>query len=224
MSNLLGRRIVSKICLRQNSNINNKSSKSCSAQTRPLQLLISNNKTQSRQLSQASIPCSLLRDNLISKTRSEQYKQPGSDDKNYLYEQIRLFQNVGQYHNVADDTLHTIQDAVEDLIEDNYDDDDDSLPEVNYASGVLTLSFPPHGTWVINKQTPNEQLWWSSPISGPRRYEYIEERERWVYTRVMDEGDGKESAPALESDDDTLGGILSDELKEIYGWDLDVDA
>jgi frataxin len=148
---------------------------------------------------------------------------------NNLCNQIRLFQNVSQYHNVADDTLHSIQDAVEDLIEDNFDTDtnngdDDALPEVNYASGVLTLSLPPHGTWVINKQTPNHQLWWSSPLSGPRRYEYVEERERWVYTRVIEEGDGKESAPVAENDEDTLGSILTQEIKELYGWDLDLEA
>lgn len=142
---------------------------------------------------------------------------------------------MSQYHDVADDSLHTIQDAIEDLIEDNFDtdtsnnnnsNDDDTLPEVNYASGVLTLSLPPHGTWVINKQTPNQQLWWSSPLSGPRRYEYVEERERWVYTRVIEEGDGKKerSAPVAENDDDTLGSILAQELKELYGWDLDVEA
>lgn len=156
--------------------------------------------------------------------RSNENK-PVPDNHFMCNQKIRLFQNVGQYHNVADDTLHAIQDAVEDLIEDNFDtDDDDTLPEVNYASGVLTLSFPPHGTWVINKQTPNQQLWWSSPISGPRRYEYVEERERWVYTRVIEEGDGKENAPVAENDDDTLGSILTEELKVLYGWDLDVDA
>lgn len=150
---------------------------------------------------------------------------PGPD--NFMGNQIRSFQNVSQYHNVADDTLHTIQDAVEDMIEDSFDNnnsDDDTLPEVNYASGVLTMSFPPHGTWVINKQTPNQQLWWSSPISGPRRYEYVEDRERWVYTRVIEEGDGKENGQVAEHDDDTLGSILTKELKELYGWDLDVDA
>ena len=150
---------------------------------------------------------------------------PGPD--NFMGNQIRSFQNVSQYHNVADDTLHTIQDAVEDMIEDSFDNnnsDDDTLPEVNYASGVLTMSFPPHGTWVINKQTPNQQLWWSSPISGPRRYEYVEERERWVYTRVIEEGDGKENGQVAENNDDTLGSILTKELKELYGWDLDVDA
>lgn len=141
--------------------------------------------------------------------------------------QLRSFQNVSQYHDVADDTLHAIQDAVEDLIEDNCDTEasDDEIPETNYSSGVLTLSFPPHGTWVINKQTPNQQLWWSSPLSGPRRYEYVEERERWVYTRVIEEGnDTKDSAPIIDNDEDTLENILKQELKELYGWNLDVDA
>lgn len=31
-------------------------------------------------------------------------------------------------------------------------------------SGVLTLSLGPHGTYVINKQPPNQQIWLSSPF------------------------------------------------------------
>ncbi|KAI9638755.1 frataxin-like protein [Dioszegia hungarica] len=45
--------------------------------------------------------------------------------------------------------------------------------EVDYSSGVLTLSIPPHGTYVLNKQPPNQQIWISSPISGPSRFGYI---------------------------------------------------
>ena len=78
----------------------------------------------------------------------------------------RKFQTVGLYHNVADETLHSIQDAVEAYLEDHYDSgvtakdkDEEDIPEVNYASGVLTMYLPPHGTYVINKQTPNQQLW-----------------------------------------------------------------
>lgn len=65
---------------------------------------------------------------------------------------VRLFQNESAYHSVADETLEDIQDAVEEALEDN------GIPEfeVTYASGVLTMVFPPHGTWVINKQTPNQ--------------------------------------------------------------------
>jgi hypothetical protein len=31
-------------------------------------------------------------------------------------------------------------------------------------SGVLTVKLGKHGTYVINKQTPNRQIWLSSPI------------------------------------------------------------
>ena len=37
------------------------------------------------------------------------------------------------------------------------------------TQGVMTLSLGDHGTYVINKQAPNKQLWMSSPISGPNR-------------------------------------------------------
>ncbi|KAL8627167.1 hypothetical protein Q9189_007125 [Teloschistes chrysophthalmus] len=40
-------------------------------------------------------------------------------------------------------------------------------------SGVLTLAFPPIGTYVLNKQPPNKQIWLSSPKSGPKRYDYV---------------------------------------------------
>jgi len=41
-------------------------------------------------------------------------------------------------------------------------------------AGVLTLSFPPSGTYVLNKQPPNRQIWLSSPVSGPKRFDYVE--------------------------------------------------
>lgn len=53
-------------------------------------------------------------------------------------------------------------------------------------AGVLTLVFPPAGTYVLNKQPPNRQIWLSSPISGPKRYDYVEKeggRGRWIYLR-----------------------------------------
>ncbi len=38
--------------------------------------------------------------------------------------------------------------------------------------GVLTLRLGDLGTYVINKQTPNRQIWMSSPLSGPVRYDW----------------------------------------------------
>lgn len=68
---------------------------------------------------------------------------------------------------------------------------------------MLTLRLGDVGTFVINKQTPNRQLWWSSPIrcarrsaagrcahrarhpphSGPKRYEYDAASKDWLNTR-----------------------------------------
>jgi len=117
----------------------------------------------------------------------------------------RLFNSEAEFHSVADETLDAIQDAMEEFFEEIGGDD----LEVNCASGVLTLSLPPHGTWVINKQTPNRQLWWSSPVSGPRRYEY--EDGQWVFTRSSEE------APL------TLGDALVEEIRELYDVDLELD-
>lgn len=145
----------------------------------------------------------------------------------------RRFQTVGHYHNVADETLHYIQDAVEEYLEQNSkigervggendddEDDEDTMPEINYASGVLTMYLPPHGTYVLNKQTPNQQIWWSSPVSGPRRYEYDENMERWVNSRAVEEG----AATGSASEEDTLGGAISKEFKELFGKALVLKA
>ena len=104
---------------------------------------------------------------------------------------------------VANETLERIQDAVEEALEDN----GISEPfEVTLSDGVLTLVLPPHGTWVINKQTPNRQLWWSSPLSGPRRYEY--EGTEWVYTR-----DNSHSINLIQT--------LQEEIQQIYQIDME---
>lgn len=37
----------------------------------------------------------------------------------------------------------------------------------------MNVTFPDLGTYVINKQPPNKQIWLSSPKSGPKRYDYV---------------------------------------------------
>jgi len=50
----------------------------------------------------------------------------------------------------------------------------DPLDHVNMQqSGVLTLTYGDVGRYVINKQPPNKQIWLSSPVSGPSRYDYV---------------------------------------------------
>lgn len=66
-----------------------------------------------------------------------------------------------------------------------------------FKAGVLNISVPAIGTYVLNKQPPNKQIWLSSPISGPKRYDWIVEGDRmhekqetrefahgqWIYLR-----------------------------------------
>jgi len=83
-----------------------------------------------------------------------------------------------EYEEVSEETLESLCDAWEEIGDtfNNLSHDFD----VGYSSGVLTVKLGGTlGTYVINKQTPNKQIWFSSPTSGPKRYDYIDGR--WVY-------------------------------------------
>lgn len=54
------------------------------------------------------------------------------------------------------------------------------LLEFFLQDGVLTVNFGElHGTYVINRQMPNKQIWLSSPKSGPKRYDFV--NSQWIY-------------------------------------------
>mmetsp|Transcript_10639 Transcript_10639/g.17906 ORF Transcript_10639/g.17906 Transcript_10639/m.17906 type:complete len:223 (+) Transcript_10639:115-783(+) len=131
--------------------------------------------------------------------------------------------------------------------------------EVDMAQGVLTFrlllttgsdsndcSAKYH--WVINKQAPNRQLWWSSPISGPRRYEWkppvvndavvvtvaddslsaaVASIGCWHHTRSIDHAghaqqEQKQELQQSQQDagDDNLLSILRAEILQVTGVDL----
>ncbi|KAG8903956.1 Mitochondrial chaperone Frataxin [Tulasnella sp. 403] len=79
--------------------------------------------------------------------------------------------------------------------------------EVDYSSGVLTLKMGKHGTYVINKQPPNMQIWLSSPTSGPKRYDYsTQDSGVWFYAR----------------DGQTMHDLLQEELKCILQHNVEI--
>lgn len=104
---------------------------------------------------------------------------------------VRLFSSgpllsEQNFHKISDQTL----DEIHDLLWEHEEELEDV--EIVLSQGVLTLTVgaaEQTKSWVINKQTPNRQLWWSSPISGPRRYEYADNvsstsyAEKWKYSR-----------------------------------------
>uniref|UniRef100_G3T420 Frataxin, mitochondrial n=1 Tax=Loxodonta africana TaxID=9785 RepID=G3T420_LOXAF len=86
--------------------------------------------------------------------------------------------NETTYERLAEETLDSLAEFFEDLADKPYTFED---YDVSFGSGVLTIKLGGDlGTYVINKQTPNKQIWLSSPSSGPKRYDWT--GKSWVYS------------------------------------------
>ncbi|XP_055488478.1 frataxin, mitochondrial [Leucoraja erinacea] len=82
------------------------------------------------------------------------------------------------YEKLAEETLELLYDFFEDLANQPFVPKDYDITLVN---GVLTIKLGETlGTYVINKQTPNRQIWLSSPVSGPKRYDWT--GKNWIYS------------------------------------------
>ncbi|GAB5579680.1 frataxin [Prionailurus iriomotensis] len=104
------------------------------------------------------------------------------------------------YERLAERTLDSLAEFFEDLADKPY-----TLKD--YDSGVLTVKLGGDlGTYVINKQTPNKQIWLSSPSSGPKRYDWT--GESWVYAH----------------DGVSLHQLLTTELTEALKTELDLSS
>ncbi|KAB0790823.1 hypothetical protein PPYR_15178 [Photinus pyralis] len=83
------------------------------------------------------------------------------------------------YERVCDETLDSLTEYIEELIESSQNF---KSADVAYSDGVLTVNCGgTHGTYVINRQTPNRQIWLSSPSSGPKRYDFDTTNNCWIY-------------------------------------------
>ena len=76
------------------------------------------------------------------------------------------------YETVSFQTLDSLCEFFDDLAE-TYDVSDHY--DVIFDNGVLTVKVSKEvGTYVLNKQSPNRQIWLSSPVSGPKRYDFVD--------------------------------------------------
>lgn len=108
------------------------------------------------------------------------------------------------YERLAEETLDALAEFFEDLADKPYTLED---YDVSFGGGVLTIKLGGDlGTYVINKQTPNKQIWLSSPSSGPKRYDWT--GKNWVYSH-----DGM-----------SLHELLARELTEAFNTKLDLSS
>lgn len=82
--------------------------------------------------------------------------------------------SLNAYHEASDNKLEELSEWLEAKLETRYDRGAD----VSLSNGVLTVVVDNQNTYVINKQTPNRQIWLSSPLSGPKRFDLVDGR--WV--------------------------------------------
>ena len=74
------------------------------------------------------------------------------------------------YEKLAEETLDSLAEFFEDLADKPYILED---YDVSFGNGVLTIKLGGDlGTYMVNKQTPNKQIWLSSPSSGPKHYNW----------------------------------------------------
>jgi len=79
----------------------------------------------------------------------------------------------------------------------------------------MNLTLPPAGTYVINKQPPNKQIWFSSPVSGPKRFDWV------VAGESMHHKEGGGAGDWVYMRDGTS---LTDLLRRECGISLDIDG
>jgi frataxin len=97
--------------------------------------------------------------------------------------------DLNVYHEASDKKLEELSEKLEEALEERFDEGAD----VSLNNGVLTVVVDDQHTYVINKQTPNRQLWLSSPISGPKRFDLVQGS--WV-----DKGDKMEISSLINNE------------------------
>ncbi|KAJ3332001.1 hypothetical protein HDU76_001617 [Blyttiomyces sp. JEL0837] len=149
---------------------------------------------------------SLLKRPLISQNATKTFILVTRSSPSLLHRQFTTAEDR-TYHKFADHRLESLLERFEDL----GDQVNINGFDVMYSNGVLTLKTGKAGTYVINKQPPNKQIWLSSPVrqetalsAGPRRFDLIDKS--WRDTR----------------DSDKLEDLLSRELSEIFEKPIDL--
>ncbi|CAG5041441.1 unnamed protein product [Parnassius apollo] len=83
------------------------------------------------------------------------------------------------FEQICNETLESLSDYFEEIVEKS---PNLQGADITYSDGVLTVILGTYGTYVINRQSPNKQIWLSSPVSGPKRYDLIlKDGGYWVY-------------------------------------------
>ncbi|KAF2404936.1 Frataxin [Trichodelitschia bisporula] len=102
---------------------------------------------------------------LLPDTPDPAPREAESHDEGHVTQRTEL--SMEDYHRRADELMETLYTRLEKRQEESGDVD------AEYHDGVMNIDTPKIGTFVINKQPPSRQIWLSSPISGPKRFDFV---------------------------------------------------
>lgn len=103
------------------------------------------------------------------------YSTLSTDGQGIPQEVVNL--SIDEYHIKSDQFLENILDQIE-LLSEKYPE---IIVDIELLQGVMTISIPQLGTYIINKQISNKQIWLSSPVSGPNRFDLY--KTEWISLR-----------------------------------------
>ena len=113
-----------------------------------------------------------------------------------------------QYVSAVESTIENISHRLEDMADDGELSGFEELSgevDISVSEGVLSVVCGDEGTFIISRQTPTQQLWLSSPISGPWHYTFDQDKGDWKCTK----GD----MPFFDRMDKELTDMLNIEVK-----------
>ena len=94
------------------------------------------------------------------------------------------------FDSIAQKTILQISDKIE-------SSDEGCLIDIEYAEGILTL-ITNQGTYILNKNSPAQEIWLSSPLSGAHHFQC--HNEKWI-----------------NKDNDDLYKLIYSEIEKIIG-------
>jgi iron donor protein CyaY len=88
--------------------------------------------------------------------------------------------NDNEFITISEKKLIEIADKIDEI-------DSQSIFDCDYADGILTIkSFDNGETYVINKHSASQKIWFSSPISGADYFSYKMLEEKWLNDKGQD--------------------------------------
>ncbi|MEO4048678.1 iron donor protein CyaY [Pseudomonas sp. CAU 1711] len=106
---------------------------------------------------------------------------------------------------LSESLFHELVDAVQQAVEDIYDDSDLDL-DLENSGGVLTVRFDNGSQVILSRQEPLRQLWVAAR-SGGFHFDYNDERGLWI----------------CDTSDEPLGELLARVTREQAGEELEFD-